>query len=293
MQSKRIFAATDLSRAGDDVVREADRIARLEGAQLIVFHAVPTYARSEPLFPQAALATNEAYVSFERQVLEQLTERTAALTGRAPETLDLEVGFGPADEEIVSHAAARAADLIVVGGEGPPRLARAVLGAVAEKVLHRAHCSVLVARPHLATHQVLVATDFSRAATLAVSVAALHARLDGARIWALHVLDDPDRLAPGAGFPAWGTAELARLTSRAQERLGAALEAAGAQGELGVAAGEPASMILDHAAELDVDFIVLGTTGQTGLALSRLGSVAEAVARGARCSVLVVRLLQG
>ena len=64
-------------------------------------------------------------------------------------------------------------------------------------------------------------------------------------------------------------------------------------GELRVAAGEPARMILQHAAEVDADFVVLGTTGQTGLALSLLGSVAEAVTRGAQCSVLVVKLLEG
>jgi universal stress protein A len=290
MQWKRVFAATDLSRAGDEVVREADRLARAQQAELVVFHAVPTYGGSDPFFPQAALVTQEAYVSLERQVLERLTARTVALTGRPAATLNLDIGFGPADEQILSHAAAREADLIVVGGGGPPKLARAVLGAVAEKVLHGADCSVLIVRPHPPTHRVLVATDFSRAAALAVSAAVLHARLDGASIRAVHVLEDPDR--KGA-FPHWGPDALATLTARARNRLGNALEAAGAQGELEVAAGEPAPMILQHAAELDADFIVLGTTGQTGFELSRLGSVAEAVTRGARCSVLVVRLLRG
>ena len=145
---------------------------------------------------------------------------------------------------------------------------------------------MLVSR-HARTHQVLVATDFSRAASLAVSAAVLHARLDGARIWALHVLDDPDR----PKFPDWGAGELARLADRARNGLGSALEAAGAQGELRVSEGEPAAKILEHAAEIDADFIVLGTTGQTGLQFSRLGSVAEAVTRQAQCSVLVVRLL--
>jgi nucleotide-binding universal stress UspA family protein len=289
MQSKRVFAATDLSRAGDDVVREADRIARAQQSELIVFHAVPSFIRAEPFFPQAALVTQEAFVSLERQVLERLTERTVALTGRPAATLNLDVGFGPADEQIVSHAAEREADLIAVGGGGPPKLARALLGAVAEKVLHDAHCSVLVSRPHARTRQVLVATDFSSAATLAVSAAALHARLEGAQIRALHVLEDPDQ---PKRFPRFRDDQLAALTARAHNRLGAALEAAGAQGDLLVTAGEPATMILKHAAGIDADFIVLGTTGQTGLELSRLGSVAETVARGAQCSVLVVRLLQ-
>src|SRR5262249_22447856 len=126
-----------------------------------------------------------------------------------------------------------------------------------------------------------------------VAAAAAHARSEGARIWALHVLEDPERPPGAEPPPTWGAADLLKLTTRAEDRLAAGLEASGASGELRVVPGEPATEILEHAAEIDADFIVLGTTGQTGLKLSRLGTVAEAVVRRAQCTVLVVRLLEG
>jgi universal stress protein A len=50
------------------------------------------------------------------------------------------------------------------------------------------------------------------------------------------------------------------------------------------------SAILEATEKLSADLVVVGTHGRTGLGRLVLGSVAEAVVRGARCSVLVVRL---
>jgi nucleotide-binding universal stress UspA family protein len=51
---------------------------------------------------------------------------------------------------------------------------------------------------------------------------------------------------------------------------------------------EPASEILRYAKLNDIDLIVMGTHGRTGLARVVLGSVAEAVVRAAPCPVLTV-----
>jgi hypothetical protein len=51
---------------------------------------------------------------------------------------------------------------------------------------------------------------------------------------------------------------------------------------------EPASEILRYAKSANIDLIVMGTHGRTGLARVVLGSVAEAVMRAAPCPVLTV-----
>jgi nucleotide-binding universal stress UspA family protein len=51
---------------------------------------------------------------------------------------------------------------------------------------------------------------------------------------------------------------------------------------------EPASEILRYATSANIDLIVMGTHGRTGLARVVLGSVAEAVVRAAPCPVLTV-----
>lgn len=51
----------------------------------------------------------------------------------------------------------------------------------------------------------------------------------------------------------------------------------------------PADTIVEHAAAIHADAIVVGTKGRRGLDRLLLGSVAEAVVRTAPCSVLTVR----
>jgi len=53
--------------------------------------------------------------------------------------------------------------------------------------------------------------------------------------------------------------------------------------------GNPKVVIVDSATEWDADLIVVGPHGRTGLDRFLMGSVSEAVARHARCSVQIVR----
>ncbi|HVB98948.1 MAG TPA: universal stress protein [Candidatus Dormibacteraeota bacterium] len=69
-----------------------------------------------------------------------------------------------------------------------------------------------------------------------------------------------------------------------------ALQAAGFKATSRVEKGDPRSAILDQAAAWPADLIVLGSHGRRGLIRFLLGSVAEAVARHARCSVEIVRM---
>jgi nucleotide-binding universal stress UspA family protein len=59
--------------------------------------------------------------------------------------------------------------------------------------------------------------------------------------------------------------------------------------EVEVMTGDPADTIVQAARESDVDLIVMGTHGRTGLQHVLLGSVAEKVVRHAPCPVLTIR----
>ena len=53
--------------------------------------------------------------------------------------------------------------------------------------------------------------------------------------------------------------------------------------------GPPVRTLLDYAAENDIDLIVLGTHGRTGIARMLMGSVAESIVRSATCPVITVK----
>jgi nucleotide-binding universal stress UspA family protein len=54
--------------------------------------------------------------------------------------------------------------------------------------------------------------------------------------------------------------------------------------------GNPKVVIIDSAAEWHADLIVVGSHGRKGLGRFFMGSVSEAVARHAPCSVQIVRV---
>ena len=136
---------------------------------------------------------------------------------------------------------------------------------------------------------ILAAIDGSPAsegvATTAARLAATH---PGAELHLLHVIDssaeaDTAILAETAG-------DRATRHRKVLERAGEHIVAIGLpRPPEHLVAGSPKSVVLEIAANLSTDLIVVGTHGRTGLHRLLVGSVAELIVRSAHCHVLVVR----
>jgi nucleotide-binding universal stress UspA family protein len=137
----------------------------------------------------------------------------------------------------------------------------------------------------------LIPVDFSEYANQAVEYAIGLASKLGARLTLLHVIQ-PLPLAGvdmGVTLPYTYIQDLeAEITNSMQAYL-ERVTAAGLEGEIAVVHGVPFQEILETAKTQQVDLIVMGTHGRTGLEHVFLGSVAEKVVRLAPCPVLVVR----
>jgi nucleotide-binding universal stress UspA family protein len=136
--------------------------------------------------------------------------------------------------------------------------------------------------------RILVPTDFSRPSEQALVYARTLAQRFGASLHLLHVVNRP-LLAEGLAAEAFlneSTAMESDMVEVAQQRLRKqAPDAASAN----VVFGYAAKSIVQHASQLGIDLIVMGSHGRTGIAHILLGSVAEAVVRMAPCPVLTVR----
>jgi nucleotide-binding universal stress UspA family protein len=73
------------------------------------------------------------------------------------------------------------------------------------------------------------------------------------------------------------------------ERIANGLRSAGFKVDTAVEVGDIRETIIDSAAEWGADLIVVGSHGQSAIQRFLLGSVAEFVARHAKCSVEIVR----
>ena len=137
--------------------------------------------------------------------------------------------------------------------------------------------------------RILCPTDFSEASDHAVDLALAIGAAYKARIAALHVarlVAVPLELgAPGRG--ALDDAEIDALRGRTAAHFSAA-PGAGIGLDVFVDTGSPADQILDRAASLPADLIVMGTHGSRGFERLMLGSVTERVLRRAGCPVLTV-----
>jgi nucleotide-binding universal stress UspA family protein len=141
--------------------------------------------------------------------------------------------------------------------------------------------------------RILVPTDFSDCSTTALRYGVALAERFGSEVHLVHVVQDLVALAPepGLSFPPPGEylQELQSSAERSLARLpGDGLPFAGPVTRR-VLQGPPFVELIRYAREYEIDLIVMGTHGRSGLAHVLLGSVAERIVRKAPCPVLTVR----
>ena len=135
--------------------------------------------------------------------------------------------------------------------------------------------------------KILYATDLSEAGQHALALATSLARDSGATLVVAHVEEPP--MAYGGGEMYYGVDPIDHEELR--KSLAAVVPtdpAVPCVHKLMI--GDPAEAIIQLAEAEDADFIVMGTHGRRGLTRLLMGSVAEAVVRGAKCPVLTVKL---
>lgn len=140
--------------------------------------------------------------------------------------------------------------------------------------------------------KILVPVDFSKCSGEALDYALSLAKALGASVEVLHAYEIP-AFVPPESVVVLGEVEasLAQHAEREAKQQLAAFLAEHAAGELPwrVQLGPPALAVLERLEAGDVDLVVMGTHGRTGLSRWVMGSTAEKVLRGTPCPVLTVR----
>jgi nucleotide-binding universal stress UspA family protein len=141
-----VLAAVDASDAAHEVLRVGANFARqVRGGELHLVHVVEDLPPPVVLVPPPAglgITSTEIVAAAREHVEELAAEARDRFSGR----LTTHVAAGSAWKQILQVAIDLQADLIVVGTHGRSGVKRLLLGSVAETVVRKASCPVLVAR---------------------------------------------------------------------------------------------------------------------------------------------------
>lgn len=141
-KSPVIVVAVDFSGQSIKAFRKALEFAKDSGASLLVVHVMDSVYRSGwmdaaalgRLKKEAQIRGRRALNAFaKREIRDGVRAETVLRTGVAP-------------EQIVAVAERHGAEMIVIGSRGNSGLRRILLGSVAEQVMRRSKCPVLVVR---------------------------------------------------------------------------------------------------------------------------------------------------
>ncbi len=141
--------------------------------------------------------------------------------------------------------------------------------------------------------RILVPTDFSAFSQHAIRYGCEFARRFSAELHLANVVEDIYPLIPESGISlppvSQYLADLQKSAEQAFQNFPNREWVEGLDVKRIVLTGTPFLEIIRYAREHDIDMIVIGTHGRTGLVHVLMGSVAEKVVRKSHCPVLTVR----
>jgi nucleotide-binding universal stress UspA family protein len=134
--------------------------------------------------------------------------------------------------------------------------------------------------------RILCPLDFSENSQAALSYASSLAKEAGAKLYLIHV--DDSQVPYDAGFAAY-VAPPDNTETLTENLMAIRPTIESVDYEHRLLTGHPADAIIDFSKDHQIDLIVMGTHGRTGVARLVMGSIAEAIVRRADCPVLTVK----
>jgi nucleotide-binding universal stress UspA family protein len=282
VRMKGVVVATDFSPGAASAVARAALLPLAPAATISVIHVLP-----EAIPDRFAAAVRDRAAGALARAVEAL-RRGLAGGGAAGVSVAEVLLCGKAHVEIIRHARARDADLVVMGRHGPAPLRDALLGSTAERVIRKGDAPVLIVKEAASEpyRRAVVPVDLSDASRRGIDLAAALLPDEVQELALVH--------ACHVAFRSW-LGEAAADDYRREQTERAARDAAALAADAPlecrviVREGDPRLAVLDEATRERPDLLVIGTHGGSGLSHALLGSVAEWLVRSAPCDVAVTR----
>lgn len=276
-------------------VRKALAIAEHSDGRVTAFDAIGELPSRLPV-EFAGMELSELHKLARERRTEALVDGLGSVRARVP--MDVVVRVGMPALELIRHAVNRGVDLIIKTAQGRDVRRMTTFGSTALHLVRKSPVPVWLQNPHVpAARRVLAAVNLGAAtpereelSRRIVSSAQRIAELEGAELHVLYVVDaGRERLyrniLTASQFEAYAFATL-RAARELLERF-VATEAPGAR--LHLRQGEPVDVIAEFVREHDIQFVVMGSVGRSGVAGLLIGELAEDLLCRVDCSVLTLK----
>lgn len=280
----KILLATDFSKSAQQAMHRAIALAKIFNSEIHVLHVIPSMELSK--------LNREMIEKGVRVELKNIHD-TIKSAGIAVHDIDLQVGIPFL--RIIHEAAKHDVNVILMGsGEKEATVSRGSfpLGITAEKVLHKATKPVWIVKPESKTkiRRILCPVDFSKPAERAMKNAIHLARRMDAKLQIMHAV--PSLMDTYLNFLGGSEEKQAEKIANHAKQLDKFLEKFDFHGvnfEKTVRPGKPHKVILETAAHLDIDLIIMGTSGESDSPKVLMGTNTKYVVRELPCSMVTVK----
>ena len=225
---------------------------------------------------------------------EEVAEKTCSDISVSGVTVEQAVRTDVPHKAILRYTTEQDIDLVVMGTHGRTGVERYLLGSVTEKVVRLSDVPVLTVKAEddgevtYPYTDILVPTDGSEGSEAAIDPAVDVASTYDARLHALSVID-----TMAMGVDVRSGAILEALEESAQSAVQTieeqATQASVSAVETAIEHGNPYRGIRSYVEKHDIDLVVMGTQGRSGIERYLLGSVAEKTVRTSPVPVMTVR----
>lgn len=287
-------AAKELSLESRAAIQEAVGLALHSGGSV-------TFCCSLNVSAQTATLIEQDHKNLLRTVedvaAEMLDSIVADVTAKGV-SADKVVRIGTPDEQLAKLALEGRYDMVVVGTRSRSRATRTLFGSTAQKLIRTVPCAVWIVKPEEVREirEICIATDLSEAGRPALSEGIAIARALDAKLYVVHAIDIAELsylLMAGVSADEIVAARK-RMIDEAQSALQAQLVATdyrtlphGVKVEM--IEGPPDEAIPKFVIDNEIDILVMGTHGRSGLSRLVLGNTAERILPLVNCSVLTVK----
>lgn len=284
-----IIAGIDFSASSPPVLRHALHAAGLSGARVIALHVLDA---SDISFRTAGWAGVSPEEGLEEQARRKLADWVEKQVGAGKATI--EIRRGRAVDELHESVKANGASLLVIAANDNTKNR---LGTTASRCVRSAPCDVMVLRNWQTGNfsKIVVCSDFSPAASLALGRAATLAAQNGAELEIVHVMYPPARdlwgellEEPCANYVEETRTKVRQEMERFIDPHRDALAKVAFKTEI-LESTVPAISLTHHIKETGADLVVMGTRGQSRFLSHFMGTNAERLMQDATVSVLAVR----